>query len=114
MRDLVADPAHAGDLGAAAALGEASDGARRIVRIGLFPDGPALRARWKASSCASLMACAEVACALLEAGAAPADLDAARLCAHLSGLPPDHRDRAALVAEALRRALAQLEPGAAP
>jgi hypothetical protein len=70
VADCLADPAHAGPVEGAARFGEAaSDG--RIVRIGIWPAGTALRARFRASTCASLIAYAEVACAAIEAGAPP-------------------------------------------
>ena len=51
-------------------------------------------ARFRASSCASLIAYAEVACTLLEAGLSPTALDASVLERELSGVHPTHRRRA--------------------
>jgi hypothetical protein len=101
VAECVDAPAHAGRLDGAVRVGEASrDG--RVVRIGLFADG---RARFRASSCASLIAFAEVACEAIEAGLSQA-LDADALCARLCGVHPSHLERAALVAAAVRAALA--------
>jgi hypothetical protein len=84
-------------------VGEAAaDG--RVVRIGVWRERGALRVRYRASACASLIAYAEVACAALEAGVAPAALDAAALRHRVTGVHPIHRERAALVAAALRAA----------
>jgi hypothetical protein len=99
VADWVDRACHAGPLHGAVRVGEASAGGR-LVRIGLFPDG---RARFRATSCASLLAYAEAACAALEAGVAPARLDAAALRARVDGVHPVHLDRAALVAAALAR-----------
>jgi hypothetical protein len=90
---------HAGPVQGAARVGEASaDG--RLVRIGLFPDG---RARFRATSCASLLAYAEAACEALEAGVPPSRLDEAALRARVAGVHPSHHERAGLVADALAR-----------
>jgi hypothetical protein len=105
--DLVADPRHAGALEDAPRVGEAAaDG--RIVRIGLWTRGTEVRrARFMASSCASLIAYAEAACRLVEAGALPPDGDhAAALRRTVAGVHPIHLGRADLVAAALDRALA--------
>jgi hypothetical protein len=102
VSEYVEAPRHAGPLHGATRLGEAAaDG--RLVRIGLFPDG---RSRYRATTCASLIAYAEAACEALEAGVAPAHLDAAALRARVRGVHPVHLDRAALVATALARACA--------
>jgi hypothetical protein len=93
-------PEHAGNLQGAERIGEAADD-DRTVRIGVFADG---RARYRASTCASLIAYAEVACAALEAGVAPSSLDARALRSRVAGVEPGHHDRAALVAGALRAA----------
>ncbi|HEY6100443.1 MAG TPA: hypothetical protein VIW03_13485 [Anaeromyxobacter sp.] len=94
-------PAHAAPLDGATRVGEAAGGGR-MVRVGLWRDGPAVRARFRASTCASLIAYAEVACEALEAGARP---DAAALRTLVRGVHPSHRDRAELVAAAVRAAL---------
>jgi hypothetical protein len=98
-------PAHAGPLDGAARVGEAR-GDGRVVRIGLFADG---RARFRASSCASLIAYAEVACEALEGGVPPGALDAGALHARVAGVHPSHLERAALVLAALRAALSPEE-----
>jgi hypothetical protein len=99
-------PDHAGPLDGAASVGAAArDG--RIVEIGVFRDG---RARFRATTCASLIAYAEVACAALESGVAPAALDAAALQERVTGVHPDHLERAALVAAAVRAAFTPEEP----
>ena len=104
--EYVDAPDHAGPLDGASRLGEAAaDG--RMVRIGLFPDG---RARFRATTCASLVAYAEAACEALEAGVAPARLDAAALRARVAGVHPSHLDRAALVAAAIANAVAHEPP----
>ena len=106
VAECVERPGHAGDLTGAASIGEASL-AGRVVRIGLFPDG---RARFRATTCASLIAYAEVACQAIEAGVLPARLDADALRALVTGVHPAHLERAALVAEAIRAALAPENP----
>jgi hypothetical protein len=106
VAECVDDPAHAGPLDGAARLGEAA-GDGRVVRIGLFGTGPARRARFRASTCASLIAYAEVACRELEAGRRP---DAAALRALVRGVHPVHHDRAELVAAAVRAAFTEESP----
>jgi NifU-like protein involved in Fe-S cluster formation len=100
VAECVDAPAHAGPLDGAR-VGEA-EAEGRIVRVGVWRSGPRLRARFRASACASLIAYAEVACEALEAGE-PAD--AAALRARLRGVHPRHVDRADLVAAAVRAAL---------
>jgi hypothetical protein len=103
VAQCLADPAHAGPLEGALRVGEgARDG--RVVRIGLWRDGAGVRARFRATSCASLIAYAEVACAALEAGAVP---DAPALRAAVGGVHPAHEERADIVAAAVRAALAE-------
>ncbi len=102
VAECVDAPAHAGTLDGAWRVGEAADGGR-IVRVGLSRSGGRVRARFRASGCASLIAYAEVACEALEAGARP---DAAALRALLLGVHPRHLDRADLVAAAVAAALA--------
>jgi hypothetical protein len=102
VAECLDDPAHAGPLDGALRVGEASrDG--RVVCIGLWRGAEGVRARFRSTSCASLIAYAEVACAALEAGAAP---DAPALRAALEGVHPAHEERADLVAAAVRAALA--------
>jgi hypothetical protein len=99
-------PAHAGPLQGAVRVGEAAkDG--RLVRIGVFADG---RARFRATTCASLIAYAEVACEALESGVSPADLDAGAIRSRVSGIHPEHLERAALVAAAVRAAFPEEQP----
>jgi hypothetical protein len=101
--DLLADPAHGGALAGAARVGEAALGGRR-VRVGLWLDGArVVRARFMASTCPALVAFAEAACRALEAGAS--DLSADALLQRVRGFHPAHRDRAAAVVVAVRRAL---------
>ena len=100
VAECVDDPRHGGRLDGAVRTGEAA-GAGRVVQIGVFADG---RARFRATSCAALIAYAEVACEALEAGVPPADLDVRALRARVGGVHPDHVERAALVAAAVRAA----------
>lgn len=106
VAECVDAPAHAGALEGAQRIGEAAAGGR-VVRIGIWSPRGDVRARFRASACASLIAYAEAACAALEAGA-PAD--AGSLRALVAGVHPSHRDRADLVAAAVRAALAQEQP----
>jgi hypothetical protein len=76
----------------------------RVVRIGLFPGGAA---RFRATSCASLIAYAEVACEAIEAGEREAAGDPDALRARLRGVHPHHHGRAALVAAAVRAAVTE-------
>ncbi len=108
VAEHVADPRHAGDLGGAPCLGEASSGDGLVVRLGVWRggSGAVVRARFRATTCAALIAYAEAACRLAEDGAlGPGDL-AARIRAAVAGVHPAHRGRADLVALALARALA--------
>src|SRR5512138_473047 len=101
VAECVDAPAHAGRLDGAARVGEAAaDG--RVVRVGVWRTPGGLRARFRASTCASLVAYAEMACAAVEAGARP---DAAALRALVLGVHPVHLDRADLVAAAVKAAL---------
>lgn len=106
VADCVDAPAHSGPLEGAVRVGEASGGGR-MVRIGLFADG---RARFLSTSCASLIAYAEVACEALEAGVPAGAIDALALRERVRGVHPSHLGRAALVAAAVRAALATEEP----
>ncbi len=100
-------PAHGGLHERTAHLGRACDDERRVVDLALWIDatGRVTRARFKATACVSLIACAERACQLLEAGCPPDALDAARLRGEVRGLHPLHDGRVTLVIQALRRAL---------
>jgi hypothetical protein len=106
VAECLDDPAHAGPLEGALRIGEGAR-AGRLVRIGLWRHGTGLRARFRATSCASLIAYAEVACAALEAGAVP---DAPMLRAALRGVHPAHEERADIVAAAVRAALTEERP----
>jgi hypothetical protein len=110
VAEHVSDPHHAGPLDGAA-VGEAAGGNRLLVRVGLWRDaaGRIARARYRATTCATLIAYAEAACALLEAGEAPAGIDAERLRRRVTGVHPVHHDRADLVAAAIRAACATPE-----
>jgi hypothetical protein len=106
VAECVESPAHAGPLDGARRVGEAvADD--RIVRIARFADG---RVRFRATTCASLIAYAEVACEALEAGVPPRALDGAALRARLAGVHPRHLDRAEQVAAAVRAAHPQENP----
>ena len=112
VADHVGDPRHAGPLEGAALVGEAAGGDRLVVRVGLWLDeqGRIARARYRATTCASLIAYAEAACALAEAGE-DVSLGPARVRRAVAGVHPVHHDRAELVALALSRAL-ERRPGA--
>ncbi len=113
VADRLADLRRAGALDGAA-VGEASGGERLLVRVGLWREGGrVVRARYRATTCASLLAYAEAACELLEGGVAPAALDAGAVRAAVAGVHPVHYDRAALVAAAVRAADARA-PGGSP
>jgi hypothetical protein len=103
---LVDSAAHAGALEEADVVGEASGGERLVVRIGLwFADGRVARARFRATTCASLIAFAEAACRLLEDGTPPKVIDSGLLRRSVHGAHPSHFDRAALVADAVTRSM---------
>jgi hypothetical protein len=109
VADCLSDPAHAGPLDGATRVGRAAAG-DRLVALGLWTQGDRIvRARFRATSCASLIAYAEVACAALEGGMPPAALDAPRLRASLAGVHPGHLVRADLVAAAIRAATLEAE-----
>lgn len=105
VADLVSDPRFTAALDDADGVGEASGGNRLVVRVGLWTErGHVVRARYRASTCAALIAYAEVACAFVEAGAPPGELTSGSLRARLAGVHPVHHDRAELVASAFRAA----------
>jgi hypothetical protein len=106
VADHVAEPRHAASLVGASLVGQAAGGERLLVRIGLWTDaeGRVVCARYRASTCATLIAYAEVACALLEAGVTPRDLTPDALREQVPGVHPGHRGRADLVSAAVRRA----------
>ncbi|HET9596517.1 MAG TPA: hypothetical protein VFP65_13090 [Anaeromyxobacteraceae bacterium] len=116
VADHLADLRFSAPLDGAARTGEARSGARLVVRLGLWlGEGEAVvRARYRASTCAALLAYAEAACALLEAGEPPAGLGPGRLRAAVRGVHPVHLDRADLVARALAAAAAHPHPPAVP
>jgi hypothetical protein len=94
-----AAPLHGAD-----AAGEAVRGSL-VVQVGIWRDagGTVVRARYRASTCAALIAYAEAACALVEQHGTGA-ITAARLRASVRGVHPIHDERAQLVAEAIARA----------
>lgn len=77
------------------------------MQIGVFADG---RARFRATTCAALIAYAEVACEALEHGVSPAALDAGALRSRVTGVHPEHVERAAIVAAAVRAAFPEDQP----
>ncbi len=102
VADRVSSAAHAGATEGADAIVEAvADG--RMVRIGLWDDGAGRvrRARFRATTCAALIAYADLACELLESGEAPERIDASRLREGLPGVHEAQHDRAELVARAV-------------
>jgi NifU-like protein involved in Fe-S cluster formation len=104
VAQLIEHAAHAGDLAGADRVGEAEGGERLVVRIGLWlSDGKVARARFRATTCASLIAYAEAACRLLEGAAAPPAIDADLLRRSVQGVNSSHLDRAALVVAAVPR-----------
>jgi hypothetical protein len=104
VSDHLQDPRHSAPLGGAHRIGQASEDGR-TVQVGLWLEaGAVVRARFLASCCASLIAYAEIACALLEEGLPPAALDAPFLQGEILGVHPAHRRRAELVARAARAA----------
>lgn len=111
VAEHLADPRHAGSIDGAHRVGEAAEGERLLVRVGLWLDdgGRVTRARYRATTCAALVAYAEAACALAEEGEAPSPL-AERLRRAVRGVHPVHHDRAELVALAFARALAVGHP----
>jgi NifU-like protein involved in Fe-S cluster formation len=110
VSDHVSDPRHAAALEDADSVGEAAGGERLLVRIGVWREGGrVVRARYRASTCATLIAFAEVACELLEAGAAGEATCAQALRARVPRVHPIHRDRADLVAAAARSAMTNRE-----
>lgn len=114
VADLVADAEHAGPPAGASGVGQAAAGGR-IVRIALWrSEGRIVRARFGATTCASLIASAEAACRALEAGTPPERLDGAAIRSYIAGLHPRHRDRADLVAEAVRAAVDHAAESAVP
>jgi NifU-like protein involved in Fe-S cluster formation len=111
VADRLAALRHAGSLDGAD-VGEAAGGERLVVRVGLWRDGGRVaRARFRATTCASLLAYAEAACELLEAGADPGALGSEALRAAVAGVHPGHYDRAALVVAAVRVADARARGG---
>jgi NifU-like protein involved in Fe-S cluster formation len=104
VAQLIEHAAHAGDLAGADRVGEAEGGERLVVRIGIWlSDGKIARARFRATTCASLIAYAEAACRLLEGAAAPPAIDADLLRRSVQGVNASHLDRATLVLAAVPR-----------
>jgi hypothetical protein len=113
VADRIAQLRHAGPLDGADAVGEAAGGERLLVRVGLWLDaGRVTRARFRATTCASLLAYADAACEALEAGA-PLDAPPA-LRARVSGVHPVHHERADLVVAAVHRARERARRSHAP
>jgi hypothetical protein len=108
VAERVAELRWGGDAAGAPLRGEARGAGNLIVQLGLWADasGRVQRARWRATTCAALMAYADLACELLESGLAPAALDAQALRAALPCVHPLHRDRADLIVRAIRSAFA--------
>jgi hypothetical protein len=105
VAECLADPTHAGPLDGASRVGRSARDGRAVV-VGLWTDGArVVRARFRATTCASLIGYAEVACGALEAGVPPAALGPEALRARLAGVHPVHLDRSDLVAAAIRDAL---------
>jgi hypothetical protein len=115
---LVDDARHAGPLEGAHVLGEAAGDGRLVVHIGLWLDGSGRvsRARFRATTCAALIAYAEAACAEAERLRAATPPPAGELLAAVAGVHPVHHGRAELVASAFARAMGGPAPrtGAAP
>lgn len=107
VADHVADPRHAGATAGATLTGEAARPDGLCVTIGFWLDasGTVIHARFKAATCASLIAYADAACALAEQGVSLDELDSTRVRGSVAGVHPIHYDRAALVAAAVRRAI---------
>jgi hypothetical protein len=98
---------HGGSLTGASRVGEAAANGR-IVRVGVWraASGVVLRARFLATSCASLLAYAEAACRLAEEDRLDGARDLSELLrTSVAGVHPTHLGRADLVAAALARAL---------
>ncbi len=112
VAEHLSDPRHAGGVSGATRVGESRDERRLVVRVGLWTDprGKVVRARFQATTCAALIAYADAACALLEAGEDPRRLDEARVRASVADVHPVHHDRAALVSRAIARATDPLRP----
>ena len=108
VAERVAELRWGGNAAGAPLHGEARGAGNLIVQVGLWADaaGRVERARWRATTCAALMAYADLACELLESGLAPAALDARALRAGVPGVHPLHLDRAALIVRAVRSACA--------
>ncbi|HTT71199.1 MAG TPA: hypothetical protein VMG32_08235 [Anaeromyxobacteraceae bacterium] len=107
VAEHLADLRYVGRFEGAERLGEACGDERLKVQVGLWWDSDqgAVRARYRATTCAALIAYAEAACALAERWG-PQAVTAARLREAVRGVHPAHRDRAGLVALAFARALA--------
>ena len=114
VSELIGDPAHRGQLDGATCVGEAELGG--IVRIGLWFDasGAIRRARFRATTCAALVAYAEAACALAEGEARARAPSAERIRAAVTGVHPAHHALADAVALAFTRALAKQPTAASP
>jgi hypothetical protein len=111
VADIFHDVRRCGGATGSTCAGLAADEDGRTVQIALWvgTDDRVIAARWRASTCPSLIAYAETACALLEAGIAPVDLERAALRAAVAGVHPAHRRHADLVLDAVHDALAKRE-----
>ena len=104
VSDFLSDIRHGGSLDGASAIGEAVGEPHLIVRVALWRDtlGHITQARWRANTCATLIAYAELACDLIENGIALDEISSERLQAGVLGVHPQLRERADLVARAVR------------
>jgi hypothetical protein len=102
---LVAGSCRSEPLSGAARVASAAGEPRLVVEVGFWLDGTGRveRARYRATTCAALIAYAEAGCAIAEAEGAAA-VSPARLRDAVSGVHPVHHDRAELVALAFARA----------
>jgi hypothetical protein len=115
ISEHLAEPRHAGSLDGADRIGKAEEAGGPAVSIGVWFDrmGRVQQARWTATTSDSdaLAAYAEVACALLESGVAPATVDASALRRTLDDVRAPDQGQAELVARAISAGLC---PGGSP
>jgi NifU-like protein involved in Fe-S cluster formation len=111
---LVEGAKHAASLDGAPRLGAAA-AEGRYVRLAVWTDraGRVIRASFQATTCAALIAYAERACQLLEAGLAPEALAPETLRQSVRGVHPAQLGRAELVASAVARLSTPTDHGAA-
>jgi len=105
VAEHLAELRHGGPVDGADRVGQASGGERLLVQVGLWLDGAGrvARARYRSTTCASLIAYAEAGCALAEGGGHPPSPE--RLRRAVRAVHPVHHDRADLVALAFARAM---------